>query len=228
MKYLILLLIASLLPHSAQCDPGIGASQTQGNGGNLYSLEIGDYAHFNQKEKILGFYRYGFGRGSLEIGNGIGVNLSSDGGFTLWGLYDSGDGIMPQLGLDIGGRVRVNSNQVVKSYYEWLPAATWGPQFRLGDVNILLVGKAGAALGTFDKSGILPDASGLLAGALYVNTPFIDLGISYSEFGGNKLISFDTIYKCDKLSLGLRVESLGNEIKNLKEVTTSALVKMPI
>lgn len=234
MKLLIRLLVIKLIlaawfyAQPAYGDPGVGLGVIQGNGGNQYNLEIGDFSHFNQKEKTFGLYRYGFGRGTLEIGNGIGLNLSSDGGFTLWGLYNNGDGIMPQLGVDIGGRIHVNSNPAVKSYYQWLPALTWGPQFRLEGVNILVVGKAGAAIGTYDKLGILPDASGLIGAALYSNTPLVDLGFSYSEFGDSRLISFDTVYRHDKLSLGLRIESLGNELKNLREVSASALIKMPL
>lgn len=210
-KYLFLLLIPYI---SSASDPdmqvGFGFSLMPKS--NYYSLNIGDFNHFkqNSSDSVFKTPQYGYGRSQFEVGNGIGVNLSAISGTQMYGLGDNERGMSPFLGMELGGRIQLNSADSVNNYYIWHPGIGVGLQTDLGGIRLLGLLRTGAAAETYDRSGILPSFNYMWGYGFNLNTN--DLGFSADAiyYGFNRIYGIDTAYKFDDYNVDFRLETLSN------------------
>lgn len=228
-NYLINLLLLLLISNNGYADVGFGFSHTTGNSGNYYGFSIGDFNHFDQSFKDrFDMYHYGYGRSTLTVGNGVELKLSANSGITLYGLKDHKEDLFAHVGVDVGGRLLLNSNTAVKSYYEWMPALVLGPQWRVGTFTGMVASKWGIAIGNYDRPNLLPDLYPSYGLGVYLNNKVLDFGADYARFGDNFLLSLDAVYKFDNKSLNLRIDTRDNYPGGLKENNISLLFKTGI
>ncbi len=166
------------------------------NGEAHYGFNIGDVNQFDQSEMQLNNYRYGFGYGALQLGNGVGINLQSSSGLTLLGIKGSDKVISPLIGAEFGGKIVANTNGNVSSYYQWFPGFSAGLQVGgTTGVQMALVGKGGIGLGNWGRRDLWPDGSLFVGGALYLNTPAVSVGLEHLTFGSSHVYSANLMGK---------------------------------
>lgn len=203
---------------------GIGPGISRSNGTNLYYLNINDINHFDQIETTYGFTQYGSGGGGIQIGNGVGIDLNATSGMSLIGLGER-EGIAPQIGFDLGGRIRLNTNSAINSFYQWLPAVTVGPQIGWGKSRLLLLAKGGASLGNYDNIGIMPNMYWSYGGGVALATEAVDISSGFMFFGDNSVVTGDVMTKCFKLKVGVRAEHWTNRVKGLEDNSVALIFK---
>lgn len=151
---------------------------------------IGEIEHFNQKDKLYGFRRYGFGYGSMQIGNGIGVDLISSSGMFLTEEAQS-----IQVGVDIGGRFDFNTNNSVDSFYHWLPGITVGPSYTLFGYKGFSGFKAGVEIGNYHIPSLIPSFNTYYGAGTYLYSQSSMIGAQYTRsLGGLEAASFSFTY----------------------------------
>lgn len=151
---------------------------------------IGEIEHFNQKDKLYGFRRYGFGYGSMQVGNGFGVDLISSSG-----MFITKEEFPIQVGVDIGGRVDFNSNSSVDSFYRWLPGITVGPSYTLFGYKGFSGFKAGVEAGNYRTPTLVPSFAVYYGAGTYLYSDASVLGMEYlRSLGGLESVSLSFTY----------------------------------
>ena len=177
MSYFVL--FALLLGTTSFADdvPGFGA-----NIGNQSSAAIiGNYNLFNWDKQNYGFYRYGGGGGRLQIGQGLGLSLSSTGGIMAHQTKHS------VLGVEVlDGTIVCNTNRSVESQYTFLPGVSL-----LGRLGPFMLGpKIGGYVGNLGTQGMTPHIDLAYGGqALYKLGTFSGEGVYTRTLGGLLLLS---------------------------------------
>ena len=220
----LFLLTISVVNAAEDIGVGVGPSISRSNGNNLYSLNVNDINHFNQIDKSYGYAQYGSGGGGIQIGNGIGVDMNATSGLSLYGLGE-GEGVAPHVGFDLGGRIRLNTNSGINSFYQWLPAVTVGPQFGWGRSRLLLLAKAGASVGNYDKTGLLPNFYWSYGAGLCLTTASVDVSSGLMLFGDNKAITADVMVNLGDHKVGLRLEHWTNPTKALEDNSAALILR---
>lgn len=146
--YLVLFLLFSL---NAYADPKFGVIA-----GDSEALIIGDNNLFSQDNYEFGIQRYGGGESWLQVGNGLGINLGSEGGVFM-NTAPEADIVKAKVGLEVAsGHIVLNTNGAISSYYQWLPMVSAGPQVSIFGYELYLAARAGGSVGDFGNAGLLP------------------------------------------------------------------------
>jgi hypothetical protein len=214
-----------LLAYDAYAEQNISYGLATSNTG-YYSFTVMDIGAFDQSIYSMGNYHYGFGYGSLQIGNGVGIDLSSSSGVVLLGMKNKPTEFSPMFGMELGGRLKANTNSSVVGYYEWYPGFSLGIQARSGSLQYTLVGKGGLAIGNFGRQDVFPNGAMYLGAGSYLNYGYHSLGAEHLVFGGSSTQSLSVKYGVDEyrgLSLILaHTQGSGVESCDVKLVWTVA------
>lgn len=156
MNYLTLLALLLSTTSFADDVPGFGANV--GNQSN--AATIGNYNLFDWDRTHYGFYRYGGGGGRLQVGQGIGLSLSSSGGIMA---DQSEHGV---LGFEVmDGTAVINSNRSVESQYTYFPGASY-----MGRLGPFMIGpKVGGYIGNLAGQGMTPHIDYAYGGQAFYN-----------------------------------------------------------
>lgn len=175
-KYLLLLFL--FLNYVAFADDNKGASLGL-TAGQTKGFAVGDYNLFDQDKLTFGIKRYGGGYSRLYIGNGVGLQLTAQGGVFLNDTPDSDIGM--RVGAEpVGGRINLNTNSQVESYYQWLPMISAGPEFNLLGDMIYVALRAGGSVGNYGNVGILPYFHDAFGAGFYYDKYF---AVTYTVIG---------------------------------------------
>jgi hypothetical protein len=159
---------------------GIGSLVGSASGKNEYAAVLEGQNHFNQRPSLYQMSQYGHGQSRLEVGNKIGITLSSQSGVTLIGLNKNRKYFSPHLGIEAAsGRITFDSNGTMASYYEWIPMVSGGFQIQSGPCRILPLVKGGGALGNIVQNGIAPALGYSYGASSYLNCQNIDFSADY-------------------------------------------------
>lgn len=227
-----LLVLLSLFPISAlaydipDLGPGLGVSVTNTEKGNYYSLLLEDVHHFNQLNNTLyHVVEYGYGHAEFEFGNGFGVNLTANSGMAWVHMRPDQEGVHLFFGTDIGGRLILNTDGDVHSYYEWLPALAPGLQFGLGQSRLVIAGKLGVAVGDYDRPNWWPDANASYGLGIDLATQHFFFGADMLYFGSNQMYTADALVKLNDYWFGVRGEDIFNNSLGIQEERISVMFK---
>lgn len=135
--------------------------------GCYYGLSIKESHVSDGLEKVSGLTRYGFGYGGITIGTGVGIDLESNSGFIMMSKGPI------KLGAELGGSLRLNTNPLVYSYYEWRPGLGVGTT--AGPVLFWL--KGGADISNRERSDVLPDPRLYVAASAEANYDIFSGGV---------------------------------------------------
>lgn len=151
----LILLFCSTLALGSDDSPGMGVNV----GSQSNAFAIGNYNQLDWDHKYMGVYRYGGGGGRLQIGQGVGISLSSEGGILAYGIGPE------VLGLELmNGTVVANSNRSVESQYTYTPGVSL-----LTNLGPLMIGpKVGGYLGNLGGQGMTPNLGTQLGAQVFL------------------------------------------------------------
>lgn len=222
-KIILMILLFPTISKAAE-SVGVGPGLLQSQKGSFYGLNAVDMHYFDQIEQSYGVSHYGYGSSGIQIGNGIGINLMANSGIILHGLEEN-EGATILVGTDLGGKILMNSNSSIKSYYQWLPAMTLGPQFGFGKNRLAFLVKGGIAAGNYDKHGIMPDIYGSYGAGFYSKLGLVNLSADRILFGNNQVNRGSISLDFNKFELGLQAESWNNKSKGLTDNSANIILK---
>lgn len=185
---------------------------------SFYGFSVGDTEHFDQNEKLNGNYRYGYGSGVVQIGNGLGVELTSSSGLTFVGIKGSGMSVSPLVGAEFGGKITYNTNSDVHSFYEWHPSVSLGVQTGNDWLQCTAAAKGGVAVGNLGNTSILPSGARMLGGSLSLVTKPISIGYERLGYGGGYVESMNLKGSLDKAAITIitsRITAYGLDDKSI-------------
>lgn len=127
---------------------GIGLGANVGSQSNAFT--VGDYNLFDWDQNFFGYYRYGGGGARLQLGQGVGISMSSTGGIAAYTFDYAVIGVEP-----FDGTIVANSNRSVESQYTYTPGISL-----LGKLGPIMLGpKIGLYGGNLGGQGMNPDVS---------------------------------------------------------------------
>jgi hypothetical protein len=186
MKYIALVLSILLYPSFSLADkePPVVWGLI---GGSSTGFVSAGYHLFNEQRDNDDFFglhlpRYGSSLNRLQIGNGVGISINSVVGFTESYSFIT-VGFEPT-----SGRVVLNTNSNIESYFEWMPALSLGPKFTLLGVDVSIHGRYGFAVGDMGLVGLSPEFTSSYGWAAYLNTRLISIAAESTYIGSGSLI----------------------------------------
>lgn len=170
--------------------------------------------HFNQKKTVWDIRQYGYAESRLEIGTGVGAQVSATSGVTVFGI-EGNQKVMPHLGVEpFNFRLNLNSSDHRQGYYEWLPMLSLGIQGATESCRLLPLFRAGGGIGNLTRPGIRPVSHFASGVGAHLNCKKFNFALEYtrvhSDPGPRDFATLDLAMRLPGSSseLGLRAEGL--------------------
>lgn len=206
MLLLLLLSASSALANAALLEQGENVIIGPQMGNGFYGLSVLDTNHFNQGDKYMGLYRYGYGHAGISLGNGIGIRMASSSGWRWLGGLKEQEGLAPLVALEGGGHLEYNTNALIHSYYQWQPGVAVGVQANIAGWHSTLMLQAGPTLGNYSSPNMLPYIEPRVGAGLYTHVGPISIGGTLSLIGPHSDLSVDVLALIGRTYIGARYE----------------------
>lgn len=186
-------------------------------------LLAGDYNVFDvsERDKMQGsehyspVWRYGSGSTRVQVGNQLGMNLTSNSGFAFLGLdKQDRNTIAPWLGLEfLNGRINFNLSSKIQDYYQGFMGPSAGLLGDLGGCKLGPYVKAGGTGGTLGYNGIKPHVNWAYGYGALLNCGRLDATASQLLFKDKYLSDLTVLVRVyENYRIGAHVE----EVKGLR------------